>query len=190
MTRKEQKEKRRQEILFSALGLFIHNGYAGTKIQDIAEAVNMSVGLMFHYFESKEKLYEELIKLGRTGPQGFLNDFDGEPLEFFQKAASNFIKMSKEKPFIAKMAVLMSQARYNNAAPESIKKLMADDSLITTSVKKIKQGQRNGTIREGNPLALANVFWGAIQGTIEQIALIPDTPIPDSEWILDILRNT
>ena len=27
----------------------------------------MSRGLMFHYFESKEKLYEELIRMGLEG---------------------------------------------------------------------------------------------------------------------------
>jgi AcrR family transcriptional regulator len=63
-TRKEQKEKRRQEILCAALELFVSRGYAATKITDIAAQANMSTGLMFHYFESKEKLYEELIRMG------------------------------------------------------------------------------------------------------------------------------
>ena len=30
-------------------------------------AAEMSVGLMFHYFESKEQLYEALIKIGAEG---------------------------------------------------------------------------------------------------------------------------
>ena len=57
-TRKEQKERRRQEIINAALELFVSKGYAATKITDIAKRVNMSIGLMFHYFESKEALYE------------------------------------------------------------------------------------------------------------------------------------
>ena len=56
-TRKEHKEKRRQEIICAALELFVSKGYAATKVTDIAERVNMSTGLLFHYFESKEKLY-------------------------------------------------------------------------------------------------------------------------------------
>ena len=58
MKRQEQKEARRQEILYVALDLFVKKGYAATKITDIAEKASMSVGLLFHYFESKEKLYE------------------------------------------------------------------------------------------------------------------------------------
>ena len=35
-TRKEQKDKRREDIILAGIDLFIKNGYAGTKINDIA----------------------------------------------------------------------------------------------------------------------------------------------------------
>ena len=66
-TRKEQKERRRQEILQAGLELFVTRGYAATKIADIAKKVGMSTGLLFHYFESKEKLYEALVQMGLEG---------------------------------------------------------------------------------------------------------------------------
>jgi len=189
MTRKEQAEKRRQEILSASLDIFIRKGYAATKIQDIAKAAGMSVGLMFNYFESKEKLYEELIKIGKSHPQTVLNGIEGEPLEFFQTAARSILQSVKTNPFTAKMFVLMGQARNNDAAPETVKKLLTDNNAFVYSVEKIRKGQKNGTIRKGNPAALAFTFWGALQGIVEQIALIPDIPIPDSEWIVDILRG-
>jgi len=189
MTRKEQGEKRRQEILSASLDIFIRKGYAAAKIQDIAQAAGMSVGLMFNYFESKEKLYEELIKIGKSHPQTVLNSIEGEPLEFFQTAARDILQSVKTKPFTAKMFVLMGQAHNNDAAPETVKKLLDDNNAFVFSVEKIRKGQKNGTVRKGNPAALAVAFWGALQGIVEQIALIPDTPIPDSEWIVDILRG-
>ena len=63
MTRKEQKEERRKAILMTALDLFVNRGYYETKITDIAAAVPMSTGLMFHYFESKEELLLEQHEL-------------------------------------------------------------------------------------------------------------------------------
>lgn len=53
-TRKEKKERRRQEILYAALELFVTKGYAATKITDIAKSANMSRGLMFHYLSQRE----------------------------------------------------------------------------------------------------------------------------------------
>jgi AcrR family transcriptional regulator len=189
MKRNEQKEKRRREILAAALELFVRKGYAATKTIDISQAAGMSEGLLFHYFATKEKLYEELIKLGTSHPQTILSGIEGEPLEFFRMAARETFYHVKTKPFVAKMFVLITQAQCNDAAPESVKNLLAGVDNITPSAQKIRQGQRNGTIRKGNPIALAASFWGAVQGIAEQMALFPDLPIPDSEWIVDILRK-
>ena len=59
MNRKEQKEQRRIDILYKGLELFVNKGYKATKITDIADELNISVGLLFHYFKSKEDLYYE-----------------------------------------------------------------------------------------------------------------------------------
>ena len=189
MRRSEQKEKRREEILSAGLDLFIRKGYAATKIRDIAQAVGMSVGLMFNYFDSKEKLYEELIRLGLSGPQSLLAGIQGEPLVFFETAAREIFRLLETDPFIAKMFVLMSQALHNDAAPEPVKRMLEGMDSIAPSAGIISQGQQNGSIREGDPAALAVAFWGAISGIAEEIALIPGAPVPDSDWIVDILRR-
>ena len=48
----------------TALQLFIEKGYHETKVSDIAAAVPMSTGLMFHYFKSKEELLAALVAMG------------------------------------------------------------------------------------------------------------------------------
>jgi len=189
MNRKEQKQRRKEEILAVGLDLFVRKGYAATKTQDISQAAGMSEGLLFHYFRTKEKLYEELIKLGISRPQTVLSGIESEPLAFFQIAVREIFRHVKTNPFVAKMFVLMTQAKCNDAAPKSVKKMLAGQDNITPSAEKIKQGQQNGIIKEGDPIALAAAFWGAVQGIAEMVALNPDTPIPDSEWIVDILRK-
>jgi AcrR family transcriptional regulator len=195
LRRAEQKEKRRWEIINAALDLFIRKGFAATKIQDIAEAVGMSVGLLFHYFESKEKLYEELIKIGTQGTRSFVTDMDCEPLIFFRTAVNELFQSIKTEPFAAKLFVFMKQTQYNEAAPESVKELLnnaftaSGNDMNTVFMKKIKQGQKNGTIKKGDPLALAIAFWKAVSGIAEHIALTPDSPVPNSEWIVDIVRK-
>lgn len=104
--RNEQREKRKQEILAAALDLFIRRGYAATKISDIAQSVGMSVGLLFHYFESKEKLYESLVRYGISGPMSTMGFTGDESLRFFEETAEKIIHSIYEQPFIAKMFVL------------------------------------------------------------------------------------
>ena len=187
--REEQKEKRYAEILAAGLDLFIRKGYASTKISDIADYVGMSVGLLFHYFKSKENLYEELIKYGISGPMSTMAPTDKEPLVFFEDTAKQIFQYMQTQPFTAKMFVLMSQAFYNEAAPQTVKDMLQDFDIYTPTTLLIQKGQKNGTIRDGSPYALAIAYWCAIQGIAEQMAMNPDFPCPESDWIVDILRR-
>lgn len=188
-TREEQKNRRRKEILEAGLDLFIRKGYAATKIGDIASRVGMSMGLLFHYFESKEKLYEELITLGIAAPIDIMASAGMEPLAFFENAAERIFHYLQAEPFTAKMFVLMSQAYYNEAAPQSVKELLKGFDIYTTTALLMQKGQADGTIREGDPYALAIAYWSAIQGIAEQMAQTPDIPCPESEWIIDMIRR-
>ncbi len=187
--REQQREKRRQEILVAGLDLFIRKGYASTKISDIAKQVGMSVGLLFHYFESKEALYKELITLGVSEPMKIVDDNNGEPIVFFENVAKQILQYLREATYTAKMFVLMKQAFQSEAAPSSVKELLAGFDVYTPTAVMIERGQANGTIRDGDSYALAIAFWCAIQGVAEQIALNPDTPCPESDWIVDIIRR-
>ena len=57
----EIRTERKEQILRVALELFAHNGYHPTTIAKIAKEANVSKGLMYNYFESKEMLLKELI---------------------------------------------------------------------------------------------------------------------------------
>ncbi len=60
---------------------------------------------------------------------------------------------------------------------------------VESAVKRIEQGQKEGDIRSGNATALAIAFFMAIQGIAENIARYPQMPVPQPEWIVDILRR-
>ena len=188
-TRKEQKEKRYFEILSAALDLFIRRGYAATKISDIAQAVGMSTGLLFHYFESKEKLYTTLVEYGIQGPQMMMELDKTEPLAFFEEAAEKVLLYVTSDPFTARMFVLMSQALVSDAIPESAKKLLADFDIINPTASLIQAGQKQGSIRKGEPLALALTFWMSISGIAQALVVYPGLPCPKSNWIVDQLRK-
>lgn len=187
--REEQRKKRRMEILNAGLDLFIQKGYSATKVSDIAGRVGMSTGLLFHYFKSKENLYEELIQYGVSGPMSVVAPTQKEPLAFFEDTAAQILQYLKTQPFTVKMFVLMSQAYYNEAAPAGAKEALRGFDIHTPTAAMIREGQENGTIRDGDPYALAVAFWCAIQGIAQQIAIRPESPCPESGWIVDILRR-
>lgn len=52
----------REELVEVAVELFARNGFAGTSIRDIAEAVGRSVSNVYHYFENKEALWLAILE--------------------------------------------------------------------------------------------------------------------------------
>lgn len=188
--RHEQKEQRKAVILKSALDLFIRKGYGETKVADIAKAADMSMGLLFHYFDSKEKLYEELIRIGCERLKMDFSFAGESPLDTFKLAVEELFNMICTNSSAAKMFVLMENAQHLENLSEDIKEMLTEaDKLIKKSIPLIEKGQLLGEIKQGNAEALAVTFWCSIQGIAQYIALHPETPCPDTMWILSILEN-
>ena len=209
MTRKEQKEERRKTILMTALKLFVERGYYDTKITDIAGAVPMSTGLLFHYFESKEELYLELVKMGAAATASFgksdapaqpaSNDLPNQsavssnsteisPDAYFLGFLRGLFAYSKAQPWVFNMFVLMGQAR-RVGMPEEARKLALSVSAIDSSAKIIEKGQSLGIFREGDARLLSTCFWATVQGIMEEMSINKELPVPDPEWIVAILRK-
>jgi len=187
--RRERREKRREEILEAALELFVSKGYAETKISDIAEKVNMSVGLLFHYFESKASLYEELIWIGVKGPLTVMEPDERDPVRFLEGAAAYILSGLKENKSVARMFVFMTQVRLSSSIPESVRDMVREQQLLEKTVDIVKKGQAAGQIRPGNPEALSVLFWQSLSGVALYAAFYPDAPLPKAEWIVDGLRK-
>lgn len=187
--RELQREKRRIEILEAALILFVEKGYDATKTSEIAKAVKMSDGLMFHYFPTKESLYLELVTLALKGIHVPENKTYEDPLSFFYNICNEFIEQTKTTRNSARMFVLMEEANNRNTAPPAVYKLASQVKIIDESVSIIEEGQKLGAIRQGNPRALSHTFWGAFQGVMQELAKNDKMPIPKTEWILDIIKK-
>ncbi len=188
-TRKEQKERRRQEIIGAGLELFVRKGYAATKITDIAKRANMSTGLMFHYFESKEKLYEEIIRMGLEGTSYPGNQQCEHAIDFFVNFTEGLFAYMKQQPAVAKFFVLMAEAQRNEATPPHIREIAMRVNVIEQFVAIVEWGQQEGTIKEGDPLVLSNAFWCSVQGVAERYATNQEIELPKADWLVDIIRR-
>ena len=178
----------------TALTLFVEKGYYDTKITDIAAAVPMSTGLMFHYFESKEVLLLELVKMGAEGTRALSSGASSEamanaPADVFLKGfLQQMFSYAKEQPWVFYMFVLMGQVR-RNGMPEEARKAASEVESIDFTAGLIAKGQKDGIFREGDPVLLSRCFWASVQGIMEEMSIDKDMQAPDPEWIVAILRK-
>lgn len=68
----------REKILHTALELFSNHGFEKTSIREIAKAADISLGLLYNYFESKEALLKAIVL---NGIQDIQQSFDFRPEE-------------------------------------------------------------------------------------------------------------
>ena len=55
-------EERPAELVAAAQRLFVERGFAGTRLDDVAAAAGVSKATVYLYFESKEQLFEAVIR--------------------------------------------------------------------------------------------------------------------------------
>lgn len=74
--RREQAQRRRDELIEAALTVFAAQGIDGSSVKDIARAAGVTPGLLYHYFESKEALAAAVLAERSFLPQ--MHDMLGE----------------------------------------------------------------------------------------------------------------
>ena len=186
--RQQQYNAARQSLLSAGLELFVHKGYAGTKIRDITDAAGVSSGLLFHYVSSKEAILEELVNvIGR--------EFDGiahllaskdEPQHILATIADKILGSFADNPS-RYMFMLANQVLTLDALPPAVKAVSERSQSVELSVPLIAAGQRTGVFRAGDPEALSVAFWGMLQGIAEMLVWKPRAPIPPSDVIMCVL---
>ncbi len=67
------RENKKKLIMETAIELFANEGYYPTSISKIADKAGISKGLLYNYFESKEKLLMEILQ---SGIDEFMDYFD------------------------------------------------------------------------------------------------------------------
>ena len=53
--------ERKQEIIDTALKIFIHKGYEKTSVNDILNEIGIAKGTFYHYFKAKEEVLDAVI---------------------------------------------------------------------------------------------------------------------------------
>src|SRR6266540_1947860 len=99
-SRRQQAERRRAQLIDSALAVFAEKGVDGATVKDLSEAAGVAQGLLYHYFPSKEDLLRAALErhyflpeLRRiTSP-----DRDRPAAEVLVEVAERFAAMLRER---------------------------------------------------------------------------------------------
>lgn len=109
-----EKGSRREDILNSALRLFLEKGFNATSIEEITRLAGMSKGSFYTYFHSKEELLNEVIRLFLDAIterfSSFLEGKSDKPVEALRAFFDLNLELAKE--YASSIFTLIREVRF------------------------------------------------------------------------------
>jgi AcrR family transcriptional regulator len=171
---------RRQEIVDAAARIFHDKGYAGTSIQDVADAVDILKGSLYYYIRTKEDLLFAVIQevheaglanLERNKLEG------GSALDRIRAFVVSHMSYNAEN--LTKMTVFFHDFR--SLGPKRRETIVEERDIYDRYLRKlIKQGKKEGSIRKDvNAKLAAFSILGSMNWMYQWYR--PDGPLPISK---------
>ena len=162
----QMRDERRDEILRAALGVFARRGFEATRIADIAEAANMSHGLIYRYFPSKEAAFIALVERALRGgtelTQAALSN-EASPRDRLAWVVQQMLDGIQHDP---EYPLIIVHAYAAGTLPVEAARLLEEYGKQThrNVSQLIRQGQAAGQLRGGDADELATLLLATIQG--------------------------
>ena len=181
MARPRRSEHNREVILAKGIDLLCEQGYNGTGLKQILDAVQVPKGSFYHYFESKEAYAAQVVDLYIDrlieAFDNYLKFSDAEPLEII-KSIYHWMVIEFQRKQCKEGCLLGSLAAELGASSDMCQRSMlaAYDKWQERFVPLIVAGQEAGQIRQDVPAELlAETFWNAWEGSILRMKVTGST---------------
>ena len=154
---------RRDELLAIAAELFAQRGFKNTTVRDIADTAGILSGSLYHHFDSKESMVDEILSSFQT--------------ELFKKYDEI---LGSDLDARAKVEAVV------RASFEAIDQHHAEVAIFQNDSGYLMEFERFGYLREHNT-RFREMWLGLLRGGVAAGALRPDV---DAELVYRFIRDT
>jgi TetR/AcrR family transcriptional regulator, fatty acid metabolism regulator protein len=169
---------KRRAILDAAITVFARQGFHSARVSDVAAEAGVAYGLVYHYFESKEQMLNELFserwKLLLEASQEMQRS-DASPRDKLRGVASFIIESYRHEPELMKVIIVEVTRAANSFGRTHLPEIRAAYDVVAGIVS---DAQESGEFRDDvDPDFAAMLFYGAIEQLLSGwiFALVPAT---------------
>jgi AcrR family transcriptional regulator len=169
---------KRRAILDAAITVFARQGFHSARVSDVAAEARVAYGLVYHYFDSKEQMLNELFserwKLLLEASQEMQRS-DASPRDKLRGVASFIIESYRHEPELMKVIIVEVTRAANSFGRTHLPEIRAAYDVVAGIVS---DAQETGEFRDDvDPDFAAMLFYGAIEQLL-------------SGWIFDLVPAT
>ena len=150
------KENTENTILEVARKQFVQNGFAATRMQEIADEAGINKAMLHYYFRSKEKLYHEIVvyTLGFFFPKiAEAMEAEGSFWDKTERIVDTYIKTLLEHPEIP-IFIMSELSQERDQFIKELKKGSAHFPSLQTFFMQMTDEMNAGKIKEIPPIHL------------------------------------
>jgi AcrR family transcriptional regulator len=155
---------RRRQILDAAIRVFARQGFHACRVSDIAREAGVAYGLVYHYFDSKDQVLNELFVERWSLLLQAIEEVDSRPIPPRQKldAVAGFIIDSyRHDPELMKVIIVEVTRAANSFGRTHLPEIRQAYDLIA---KIVADAQASGDFRSDVDANFASMwFYGAIE---------------------------
>jgi len=166
------KGDKQEMIIDAALEVFREKGYASARMADIARRAGVSYGLVYHYFGSKEVLFDLIVETWWSDLYSMMDREKKAKGDFSDKLIHIirfFLETYVQRPNL--MSIFVSEVCRSSVyhTEEGLSKFLKFFSLCEEIML---QGQKQGVLKKDIPTHhLSYIFYGAIETFISVMVL-------------------
>jgi AcrR family transcriptional regulator len=175
VTAKAPPVDRRRQILDAAIRVFAQQGFHSCRVSDIADEAGVAYGLVYHYFDSKEQILNEVFSERWSLMLAAIQEVDAQqltPREKLDRVARFIIDSYRHDPELMKVIIV----EVTRAANSFGRTHLAEIRRAYESIAKIVEGgQAANEFRSDIDPGFASMWF---YGAIEQLL---------SGWVFDLI---
>lgn len=166
-------------ILEEALRQFSEKGFAGTSMSEIAKPLGITKAALYKHFESKQQIFDEIIAESENRYAEIFEKlsihFDGgQPdkqdvavyssisIEGLCESVLTFVRFSMNDEYSRQVRRMLTISQFQSSELSGMYTKRYVDAMLRYDERLFEQLIRSGTIRQGDPKALAAMFYAPV----------------------------
>ena len=164
------KEERKASILDSALYLFAMHGYDAVSSDDITKHAGCSHGLLYHYFKSKDELFNAVLNdVAKAKYMEIVGDtdFTKSPKEFLYDLLSSYLNAlsSNRDDYVCTIYLLLNVHLQKKILPKVIEPKTQKPFIIFSSIyDAIEEGKKCGQFYDNDTREMTISILACLKG--------------------------
>jgi TetR/AcrR family transcriptional regulator, fatty acid metabolism regulator protein len=155
---------KRRNILDAAIVVFARQGFHSTRVSDIADEAGVAYGLVYHYFNSKDEVLNELFSERWSLLLAAIEEADASsesPRSKLAAVAAFIVDSYRHNPELMKVIIVEVTRAANSFGKTHLEEIRRAYESIA---KIVADGQASGAFRgDVAPLFASMAFYGAIE---------------------------